>query len=82
MTAANVSLRLLPSLKAAAERIAEQEGTSLDQLINMALAEKVAALTTAEFLTQRASAGDAEIFDRLLRQAPDVPPEDWDRLDP
>lgn len=39
MTKANYSLRLQPSLKAAAERLAEADGTSLNQFINVAVAE-------------------------------------------
>ena len=43
----NYSLRLQPSLKAAAERLAMGEGTSLNQFINVAVAEKTAALHPA-----------------------------------
>ncbi len=38
MTKANYSLRLQPSLKSAAERIASAEGTSVNQFINVAVA--------------------------------------------
>lgn len=81
MSAANYSLRLLPSLKKAAEELARSEGTSLNQLINVALAEKIAALKTAEYFQERAKTGDPAIFDRLLATAPDIDPEDWDRPD-
>jgi hypothetical protein len=39
MTKANYSLRLQPSLKTAAEKFALTEGTSLNQFINVAVAE-------------------------------------------
>lgn len=80
MTAANYSLRLLPSLKSAAEKIAKAEGTSLNQLINLALAEKVAALTTATYFQERSQKSDTAAFQRVLTEAPDVEPEPWDRL--
>ena len=39
MTKANYSLRLQPSLKMAAEKFAMSEGISLNQFINVAVAE-------------------------------------------
>ena len=42
------SLRLPISLKAAVERMAEAEGTSMNQFLVMAAAEKMAAIQTAE----------------------------------
>jgi hypothetical protein len=44
MTQANYALRLQASLKAEAERLAKAEGTTLNQFINVAVAEKIAAL--------------------------------------
>ena len=43
------ALRLQPSLRAAAGRLAAGEGVSLNQSINVALAEKLAAIGTEEF---------------------------------
>ena len=40
----NFALRLLPSLHTAAQRIAERENCSVNQLINIELAEKIAVL--------------------------------------
>jgi len=48
MTQANYARRLPASLKAEAERLAKAEGTTLNQFINVAVAEKVAALRTAD----------------------------------
>ena len=42
------SLRLPLSLKAAVERMAEADGTSMNQFLVMAAAEKLAAIQTAE----------------------------------
>jgi uncharacterized protein (DUF1778 family) len=69
MTKANYALRLQPSLKSAAERIAAAEGTSLNQFINVAVAEKLSALETEEFFRKRAAKGDAEAFLRFLDEA-------------
>jgi hypothetical protein len=58
MTQANYALRLQASLKAEAERLAKAEGTTLNQFINVAVAEKIAALRTADFFRDRAKSAD------------------------
>jgi len=80
MNKSNYALRLLPSLKAAAERLAEREGTSLNQLINMALAEKLSALETEDFFRRRAAQGSEPSFRRFLNEALDEPPMEGDEV--
>ncbi|MIL10034.1 toxin-antitoxin system HicB family antitoxin, partial [Salmonella enterica subsp. enterica] len=46
MNKANYALRLQTSLKDAAEKAAAADGASLNQFINVAVAEKIAALET------------------------------------
>jgi len=78
MSKANYALRLQPSLKSAAERLAAAEGTSLNQFINVAVAEKLSALETEEFFRKRAAAADRAAFLRFLDEAGDEPPADED----
>ena len=80
MTKANYSLRLQPSLKAAAERLASADGASLNQFINVAVAEKLSALETEEFFRARAAKGDRKAFLAFLDGAGDLPPEDGDKI--
>lgn len=54
----NFALRLPASLKTEAEQVAKEEGTTLNQLINIALAEKLAAWRTAKFFEERAARPD------------------------
>ncbi len=77
MTKANYALRLQPSLKAAAERVAMAEGASLNQFINVAVAEK---LETEEFFRARAARGKREAFLGFLDGAGDEPPGAGDEL--
>ena len=42
-------LRLPRSLKAAVEKLSKRDGTSLNQFVVMAVAEKVSVMTTAEY---------------------------------
>jgi uncharacterized protein (DUF1778 family) len=80
MTKANYALRLQPSLKAAAERMAMAEGASLNQFINVAVAEKLSALETEEFFRARAAKGKREAFLGFLDKAGHEPPGEGDAL--
>lgn len=81
MSKANYSLRLQPSLKAAAERLAAAEGASLNQFINIAVAEKLSALETEAFFQARAATGDRAGFLAFLDGAGDEPPGEGDTVD-
>ena len=50
----NFALRLQPSLLEEARKAAESEGVALNQLINVAVAEKISALRTQEYFAERA----------------------------
>ena len=57
-----MSLRLPNSLHEAAKELAEREGISVNQLVATALAEKLSALMTVEYLQARAKRGTREKF--------------------
>ena len=78
----NYALRLLTSLKAEAEKVAAEEGTTLNQFINVAVAEKLAALRTAQYFQSRAARADLAVFDQLLACAGDEPPRPEDEILP
>lgn len=73
-------LRLPASIKAEAERLAAAEGTSLNQLIATAVAEKVAALRTVEFFKERKGRTDWAAFDRLMARPGGEPPREGDEM--
>jgi hypothetical protein len=78
----NYALRLLASTKAEAEKIAKEEGTTLNQFINVAVAEKIAAIRTEQYFRERAVRGDLADFWSFLEGAGDVsepPPEGDER---
>ena len=81
-TTSNYALRLLASLKAEAQRVAADEGTTLNQFINVAVAEKLAALRTARYFEERASRAKPGAFDRLMETAGDEPPRPGDEILP
>ena len=81
MTKANYALRLQPSLKSAAEKVASAAGTSLNQFINVAVAEKLSALDTEAFFRKRAGGADRQAFLDFLDEAANEAPVEGDELD-
>jgi hypothetical protein len=75
-----MSLRLPESLHEKAREMAEREGISINQLVATALAEKLAALMTVDYLQERASRGDRKAFEAVLRKVKDRPPVPGDKL--
>lgn len=79
-------LRLPPSLKADVERLAKQDGVSINQFLIMAAAQKVAALETERFFAdkrERAQAVDArKTLVRLLdpKRPKQQPPQAGDEI--
>ena len=69
MRRSNFALRLQPSLLAELRKAAEAEGVALNQLINVAVAEKISALRTADYFRQRASRADRMETLRILEKA-------------
>ncbi|GAA5534928.1 CopG family transcriptional regulator [Deinococcus aluminii] len=75
-----LSVRLPESLHAQLKQLARQEGVSINQLITLAVAEKVSALKTEDYFRERAAHADREAFLAILDKAPDGPPLPGDEL--
>lgn len=81
MKKSNFALRLQPSLMEEARKVAKAEGVAVNQLINVAVAEKVSALRTEEYFAERARRGDArKAFHILKRAGVGQPPLPGDEL--
>lgn len=65
----NYALRLQASLLDEVRGVAEQEGTTINQFINVAVAEKLSALRTEQYFKERAERGDRATFLRILEKA-------------
>ena len=68
MRRSNFALRLQPSLLDEARKLAESEGVVLNQLINVAVAEKVSALRTEEYFAARARRANPAKIARILKR--------------
>ncbi len=86
MRRSNFALRLQPSLMEEARKAAESEGVALNQLINVAVAEKVSAMRTEEYFEERIRRANRTETLRILERAGkgrppvegDEIPRDWD----
>lgn len=75
-----LSLRLPNSLHEQIRRLAKKEGISINQFVASAAAEKMAALLTEEYIEKRGKRASLKKFQAVLNKAPDVPPENHDRM--
>jgi hypothetical protein len=69
MRRSNFALRLQPSLLGELRKAAELEGVALNQLINVAVAEKVSALRTEEYFRERGGRANRAATLRILQRA-------------
>jgi hypothetical protein len=69
MRKSNFALRLQPSLLEEARKLAEAEGVALNQFINVAVAEKLSALRTESYLSERAGRADLGKALQILTRA-------------
>ncbi len=75
-----LSLRLPDSLHRQVKELASRDGISINQFVATAVAEKMSALMTEEYLRERAARGSRARYDAALAQVPDVDPEEHDRI--
>lgn len=75
-----ISLRLPESIHKQVKELARQDGTSINQFITSALAEKMSALLTEEYLKKRATKGNRKKFEQALSKVSDQQPEKYDKI--
>ncbi len=72
----SVTIDLPDSLKKNIEALAAKEGYTLNQFLASAAAEKLAVVTTMDYMRREAAAGQMEDLEHYLAAVPDVdPPE-------
>ncbi len=73
-------LRLPVSLKATLEKLSKEDGTSINQFVVIAVAEKISALSTARFFEEKRAKADRKEFGRILKRKGGEPPRPGDEL--
>jgi hypothetical protein len=75
-----LSLRLPESLHKQVRELAAREGISINQFVATAVAEKMSALLTEEYLETRAKRGNREGFERAIAKVKNHPPDTRDQI--
>jgi hypothetical protein len=73
-------LRLAPSLQEEARKTAKNEGISLNQLIDLAVAEEISALRTEEYFRERGALANVKKARKILKRAGKKPPREGDEI--
>lgn len=80
-TQSTYPLRLPRSLKAAVEKASREDGTSINQFVTTAVAEKLSALDAVAFFEERRKRGDLKAFDAIMSRKGGQPPAAGDERD-
>jgi len=75
-----ISLRLPDSLHESVRELAKQDNISINQFVATALAEKMSALVTEQYLSERANRGTKKKFKSALSKIKNTTPDENDIL--
>ena len=75
-----LTLRLPKSLHKRIRELAKEDGTSINQFLVTAAAEKMSAILTKSYLEAEAAKGLREDFEKVLRAVPHVEPDAYDKF--
>ena len=76
----SLNLRLPDHLHAHVRDLAKREGVSINQLITLAVAEKISALDAEDYLKMRAARADEAAFENIMAAVPSTTPDSGDEL--
>jgi predicted DNA-binding protein len=74
-----LSLRLPDSLHNRARVLSKRDRVSINQFIASAVAEKISALETEDYLNERAKRASRKKFEIALSKIPDREPDEYDK---
>jgi hypothetical protein len=76
-----IVVHLPDSIRKRAEQLAASDGITVDQFFATALAEKIAVLDAANYISRRAARGNEQALLEVLAKVPAGEPEEsWDKL--
>jgi hypothetical protein len=82
MSRSTYPLKLPISIKKEAQRLAKEDGVSLNHWISVAVAQKIGAVeTAAELLKRRAAGATGEELKYILGRVPNRPPDAGDEIE-
>jgi len=74
-----ISLRMPNSIHDRARLLSKRDNVSINQFVATAVAEKISAMETADYLAKRAKRASRKKFEAALAQVPDREPDEHDR---
>ena len=75
-----LSIRLPDSLHKRIKEVAQRDNVSINQMITIAVAEKLSALETEDYLGKRANRASKDRFNKALSKVPNRKPEPQDQV--
>jgi predicted DNA-binding ribbon-helix-helix protein len=75
-----LSIRLPDSLHKRIKEVAQRDNVSINQMITLAVAEKLSALETEDYLGNRANRASKARFKKALGKVPNRKPEAQDKI--
>ena len=75
-----LSLRLPDSLHKQVKALAKKDGVSINQFVSSAVAEKMTALLTEEYLITRQQQGNEQAFLQAMDKVAEAEPAAYDKL--
>ncbi len=76
----SINIELPDSLHKAVKELADKDKVSVSQFISIAVAEKISAFMTEDYIKEKAKRYDQEKFEEVMSRIPDVEPQDYDKL--
>ncbi len=75
-----LQVQIPDEVRSRAEEAARWKHLSLDEFTTLALEQSISSSIKDPYLEERAKRGNLKRFKEILTEAPDVPPEDYDKL--
>jgi hypothetical protein len=75
-----IQVQIPDSLHQSLSDLADRDGISIDRFISAAIAEKISALMTENYLKDRARRGERAKYEAILAKVPDIEPEVFDKM--
>ena len=74
-----LSIRIPDSIHENLKKVSREDNISINQFIASAIAEKITALETEEYLITRGQLGDKIVFGNILKKVPSIEPSQEDK---
>lgn len=75
-----ISIQLPDGVKQGIESLGKQNGFSVEQFLSIAAGEKLAVMSSLDYLRKEASQGSRQDWDNYLANVPDVPATAGDEM--